>query len=79
MLAPVAGLEAMSGRSTPSYAAMLLHLHRSPLLAELTQDAPGAKPSGVLDGLDDQEKANLRAILREAIAEREAAEKAAQP
>jgi hypothetical protein len=74
MLANVAGLEAISARSTPSYApaAMLLRLHRSPVLTESTRDAHVTGPSGVLDGLDDHEKANLRVILREVIAAREA-------
>jgi hypothetical protein len=77
MLANVAALEATAACSTPSYAAMLLHLHRSPLSAELARDTRSSGPSGVLDGLDDHEKANLRVILREAIAAREELEKVA--
>lgn len=78
MLANVVGLEAISARSTPSCTAMLLHLHRSPLLAKIRQDAQSSGPSGVLDGLDDHEKANLKVILREALAEREERDRAAQ-
>ena len=79
LLANAAALEAITACSTPSYApaAMLLRLRRSPLLAELTQKAETAGSSGVLDGLDDHEKASLRVILCEAIAEKEAAERAA--
>jgi hypothetical protein len=74
MLANVAAFEAMTHRRMQSHesAALLLRLHRSRRLAELAQEADHDRPSGVLDGLDDHEKANLRAILREAIAAREA-------
>jgi hypothetical protein len=77
MLANVAGLKAMTDRRTQSheFAALLLRLHRSRPLAEPTQKADTAGPSGVLDGLDDHERANLRVILREAIAAREAEQK----
>jgi hypothetical protein len=79
LLANAAALEAITACSTPSYApaAMLLRLRRSPLVAELAEKAETTGPSGVLEELDDHEKANLRAILREAIAEKEAAERAA--
>ncbi len=80
LLANVAALEAVS-RRTPSYepAAMLLRSHRLPLVAGSPHAADAAQTSGVLDGLDDHEKANLRIILREAIAAQEELEKAAQP
>ncbi|MGA2514601.1 MAG: hypothetical protein ABSG37_13445 [Candidatus Limnocylindrales bacterium] len=72
--ANVAALEALTDRRTRShqFAALLLRLRRSRRLAEPTQDSNGEGPSGVLDGLDDHERANLRVILREAIAAREA-------
>jgi hypothetical protein len=78
-LADLAALEAVS-RITPSYepAAMLLRSHRLPLLAGSPHEADAAQTSGVLEGFDDHEKANLRIILREAIAAREEIEKAAQ-
>jgi hypothetical protein len=80
LLADVAALEAVS-RGTLSYepAAMVLRSHRPQLLPESPHETGAAQTSGVLEGFDDHEKANLRIILREAIAAQEELEKAAQP